>query len=159
MVFPDDCRMISRLHKPWEDRQLLAMLASYEDELHGIDPSYPRGRTITFLDVPGIRTFVDVRDDDYAGFIVVEIKDDCCEIHELYVTPRRRNGAVLKALQACSHLVFNVFKKNTRVVAPADSLLRKSGIESARSDRYIWGVDAWHYELKSSSIVRHCNPS
>ncbi|MDD5677062.1 MAG: hypothetical protein PHW60_03600 [Kiritimatiellae bacterium] len=149
--------MIYKLNSPWKDQAFLALLTAYERELQLVEPSYPCGQTITFLDVQGMQTFVDVENESYAGFIVLEIRGDECEIHELYVRPANRNAAIAIALLEeafCSgfRLVFNIFKKNVRALALAECLLRRRGAEATLSDREVWGTYAVHYEMKLNKL-------
>ncbi|MBN1652916.1 MAG: GNAT family N-acetyltransferase [Deltaproteobacteria bacterium] len=145
--------MIQRHDDPWEDPEFLAILSLYEAGLAAMDPRYPPGRTITFLDVPGIHTHVAREDGQIIGFIVCEVREDHSEIHELYVVPERRDGIVFRrligqALIAGIPLVFNVFKANERVLRLVAHVFERHCLAAAKiEEQEVWGVPSMHYEL------------
>lgn len=151
--------MIRELDRPWEDQSFRTMLSDYEQEMHGIDPGYPMGRTITFLDVEGFKTYVAEDRGHFAGFMVLETRNGECEIHEFYVIPEQRNSFVARALlnkafDSCQKLVFNVFQSNVRARAFAELLLQMTAVDFKVSDTEIWGVKCLHYEIKLNK--QHC---
>lgn len=144
--------MIRELDRPWEDQSFRTMLSDYEQEMHGIDPGYPMGRTITFLDVEGFKTYVAEDRGHFAGFMVLETRNGECEIHEFYVIPEQRNSFVARALlnkafDSCQKLAFNVFQSNVRARAFAELLLQMTAVDFKVSDTEIWGVKCLHYEM------------
>lgn len=145
--------MIRELDRPWENQNFRAMLSDYEQELHGINSAYPLGKTITFLDVEGFKTYVAENNGRFVGFVVLEIRNGNCEIHEFYVIPERRDSFIARALlskafDSCSKLIFNVFQSNVRARTFAELLLQRMSVDFTVSDTEIWGIKCLHYEIK-----------
>ena len=142
---------IRELIKPCADKQFLSILHDYELELHDLDSAYPVGRTISYLDIDGFRTFIAEDKNRFIGFITLESKDAKCEIHEFYVIPERRNLTLAKELLNIAisfrlGIVFNVFKKNIRVLKLAEHIFAKNFNRISISEITIWDVDCLHFE-------------
>ena len=157
--------MINELNISWKDLEFLSLLSSYESELSTIYPKYPTGQTITFLDVPGIHTYVARENMRLVGFIVVEHRDEQTEIHELYVVPQRRNGKIFRELLSKAMLtkhpvVFNVFKTNERTIRLVDLSIRRYSLRPTDiADHEVWGVLSTHYEMEPNNPSHHTTES
>lgn len=152
--------MITTLDWPWQDERFLAAVRNYEHELRATVPSYPVGRTVSFLDVDGIRTLIAIEDGHSLGFIVVGIEPAHVDIHELYVVPGRRSGVIARALweaavQLGTRLVFNIFKMNHRAMTLADKTLSKTCASVVKRPASVWSVACVHYEATVKPAPTH----
>lgn len=81
------------------------------------------------------------------------LKNNEYEIHDLYIKPKARNGVVVRALirqvlVSGEGIDFNIFKTNSRSKGFAEYFMKKEGITTVRTEKAVWGVDCWHYEIR-----------